>query len=55
MKMMLIKWLLPLVMDLILQAISTMARKSDNTIDDAIVAKFAENKDSLVSEIKRSL
>lgn len=55
MKMLLIKWLLPLVMDLLMQAAANLARRTSNTIDDEVVAKLTANKDSLVDEIKRNL
>ena len=54
-KKILINWLLPLVMDLAIQALQNLSRRSDNTIDDKIVEEILNNKDRLIDEIKAGL
>lgn len=55
MKNVLIKWLLPLVIDMAINALNSLSRRSDNEIDDYIVAEILRNRDSLIAEIKANL
>ena len=54
-KKLLINWVLPTVLSALLEALKRLAMKSDNDIDDHIVAEIAKNQDRLVAEIKASL
>ena len=54
-KRVLINWLLPMVMDLAIQGLQRLSAKSDNDIDDRIVAEILNNKDKLMDEIKAGL
>ena len=55
MKRVLINWLLPMVMDLSIQGLQRLSARSDNEIDDRIVAEILNNKDKLMDEIKAGL
>ena len=55
MKRVLINWLLPMVMDLAIQGLQRLSARSDNEIDDRIVAEILNNKDKLMDEIKAGL
>ena len=55
MKRILINWLLPMVMDLAIQGLQRLSARSDNEIDDRIVAEILNNKDKLMDEIKAGL
>ncbi len=55
MKKFLISWILPTVFDALLNALTGLAKKSDNTVDDALVSSLNENKDKILTEIKASL
>lgn len=52
MKKLLINWLLPTLLDALIGALQGLSKKSDNTIDDALVATVAANRDKLITEIK---
>ena len=54
-KRVMINWLLPVIIDLAIQAIQSLAIRSDNDIDDKIVNEVAKNKDKLIEEIKTNL
>lgn len=55
MKKFIITWLLPSIYDALLSALTGLARRSDNTVDDAIITALIENKDKILDEIKASL
>jgi len=55
MKKFFIAWLLPSIYDALLNALTGLSKRSDNTIDDALVASLNENRDRILSEIKASL
>ena len=52
MKMLLIKYLLPFIMEEIVKILKQLAVKSDNTIDDRIVAEIEKNKDAIINAVK---
>lgn len=54
-KKLLISWLLPIVIDYTIEAAKEMVSKTDNTFDDDLVNKLAENKESLIAQIKETL
>lgn len=55
MKKFLIGFVLETLIDLAISALRKLSRRSDNTIDDKIVAVVAGNRDALIKEIKRAL
>jgi len=55
MKAILIKLLLPVILDALFSALNTMVRKSSNPIDDKIVAALESSRDELLDEIKRAV
>ena len=55
MKSLIIKWVLPSVIDFLIAALKNLAMKSDNQIDDALVNTIAGNRDRVIEEIKQSL
>jgi len=54
-KSMLIKWVLPSVVDLLIEALVSLSKKSSNTVDDAMAAMFVANKETIIIELKRNL
>lgn len=55
MKKILIKWLLPVVIDLVIDVLEKLALKSDNAIDDRLVNVIRDNKANIISEIENKL
>ena len=55
MKKFLIGIVLDTVMDMMISALRKLSRRTDNTLDDQMVAVIAGNRDALIKEIKRSL
>ena len=54
MKAYLIRWLLPVVLDMIMSALLEMVQKTDNTIDDELVATLDANREKLMDAIKNN-
>ena len=55
MKKILINWLLPVIYDALIAALSGLSKKSDNTIDDMLVGTVIANREKILDEIKASL
>ena len=55
MKAMMIRWLLPIVIDMAIGALTRLSMKSDNSIDDKLVGILVDNQDKLIDEIKTNL
>lgn len=55
MRAMMIKWVLPFVMDLLIEGLKKMVSNSSNDVDDKIVAVISESKEELINEIKKRL
>jgi len=54
-KKMIISWVLPKVFEALLSALQGLSKKTDNTIDDALVKALVENEVNIMAEIKASL
>jgi len=55
MKAILIKWLLPIVLDAVISTLVKLAHESDNTIDDEMVGTLIANKQKIKDSVKSSL
>jgi hypothetical protein len=55
MKKYLIKMLLPMIMNMLIDALQSLSRKSSNTVDDLVVGVILANKDKIIDEIKLNL
>ena len=55
MKAVLIKWLLPIVLDMVISTLQRLAHESDNTIDDEMVGTLIANKQKIEDTVKSSL
>jgi len=51
----LITWLLPTIIDTLINSLKILSVKSDNTIDDKLIEIISENRDSIINEIKEEL
>ncbi len=55
MKAMIMKWLVPALIDAMLNALVRMANKSSNTVDDALIKAVMDNRQSIIDEMKASI
>ena len=55
MKKFLINMLLETVFDMLIMALTKQAKKSSSTVDDQVVEIIADNRDSLIADIKKAL
>ena len=55
MKLFLIKWILPTVIELLIRALQGLAHRSDNTIDDEMVGTLIANKQKIIDSVRIEL
>jgi len=55
MKKVLINWLLPHIIDVLIDSLGRLARKTSSEVDDALVATISLERDKILAEIKSNL
>lgn len=55
MKALAIKWLLPIILDMVISALQRLAHQTDNTIDDELVGTLIVNKSKIEDTVKSEL
>ena len=51
-KKLIISWVLPAILDALINALTSLAKKTDNSIDDLLVGTLIAHKATIESEIK---
>lgn len=55
MKALLIRWLLPIIIDALIDALEDLSKMSTNTIDDKMVESIREFRQDIIDEVKLKL
>lgn len=55
MKALLIKWLLPIILDTLIDALEDLSKMSTNTIDDRMVESIRSYREDIINEVKLKL
>jgi len=54
-KKLIISWVLPAILDALINALSDLAKRSDNSIDDMLVGTLIANREKIQAEIQGQL
>ncbi len=54
-KKILLNWALPMILELLAEAMVIASKRTDTTVDDSAAEKFAENTDKLMDIVKSNL
>ena len=51
-KKMLMNWLMPMLLDALTSALQSLSAKTENTVDDKLVATIIAERENIITEIK---